>query len=1120
MTLCPSCGRPSPAGAKFCSECGTSLGRAQAPAHEERKVVTVLFADLVGFTSRADQMDPEDVRALLSPYYARLRSELERFGGTVEKFIGDAVMALFGAPVAHEDDPERAVRASLAIRDWVDGDDRIQIRMGVNTGEALIVLRARPAEGEGMAAGDVVNTAARLQSAAPVNGILVDERTFRATRHVIEYRQAEAVVAKGKPQPIAVWEVLRARSPIGARTRQEATTPLVGRERELNVLRGALVRLRVDRSPQLVTLVGVPGIGKSRLLHELAVIASSQAGEADPISWCEGRSLPYGSGSSFWALAEMVRAQAAILVTDPPAVADEKLSRLTSEVAPDAAAWVQRHLSRLIGGAGRRGEAGDGDRHDETFAAWRRFFEGLADRGPLVLAFEDLHWADDGLLDFIDYLVDWATGAPMLVVCTARPELLERRPGWSGGKPNAVTVSLAPLSDDDTARLIDFLIGGPRIDAARQAELLARAGGNPLYAEQYVQMLAEHGADQVLPPPESIQAIIAARLDALPPDDKRLLQDAAVIGKAFWPGAIYALGGGTARPGPDADLHLSQLEVALHRLERKQFVRRHRWSSLSGQDEYAFSHVVVRDVAYAQIPRPARMEAHLRAADWIETVARPAEQAEMVAHHYLAALHLAHAANRESAGVVPRARAALRNAGDHAQDLNAFTTAAGYYRAALELWPEDAVDDRTELLFRLAVAMFRADDDGREDSLDSARAALLAVGDWTRAAVIESHLGDVWWERGDRDRCFEHLARAQELVRDEPASAQKVQVLATIARHQMLTNFDTESARGALQVAEELALDEQKADLLITIGTARWLRGERGADEDIYRGLQIALSGNHLEIARRAYINLASCAENEGDLREALRLCDEAESVETRLGIAHHLRPDRVTAMEAFFELGQWARFAPAVDAFLAESERHARHYLDSWARLTRARLRLALGDVPGALEDQAVGLSAARLAKDPQVLYPALSVSTYVLTEAGEHQPAGDLLGELLANEPHKIGDLLAGTVIDVALAAGRLGRSGEMRQWLRACPETLWSRAARSLVDHDFEKALAVLEAIDAVRAASLARLWAARVLTENGPDGEARQLLQPALDFFHSVGATRLIREAEALSAAAAQ
>ena len=353
MSVCPSCGHRNEPGAKFCSECGTALAGDWPPSYEERKVVTVLFANLVRSTSSAERMDPEDIRALLSPLYARLRAELERFGGTVEKFIGDAVMALFGAPVAHEDDPERAVLAALAIRDWVQAKERIQVRLAVNTGEALVMLDARPAEGEGMAAGDVVNTAARLQAAAPVNGILVGERTFRATRGVIEYRQAPPVAAKGKKEPVAAWEALRARGRSGIGFPGQPRTALVGRARELGVLRRALARVRAERSPQLVTVAGVPGIGKSRMLYELWQAAEA---DAEPVRWRLGRSLPYGNGVSFWALAEMVKAQAGILESDTSEQAEAKLARMTADVVAGAseANWVPPAPGRAGRSAGRR----------------------------------------------------------------------------------------------------------------------------------------------------------------------------------------------------------------------------------------------------------------------------------------------------------------------------------------------------------------------------------------------------------------------------------------------------------------------------------------------------------------------------------------------------------------------------------------------------------------------------------------------------------------------------------------------------------------------------------------------------------------------------------------------
>ena len=616
MRACSNCGRQNPDDARFCAHCGAALVEAPGSAREERKVITVLFADLVGFTSRSEQLDPEDVRATLTPYFARLREELERRGGTVEKFIGDAVMAVFGAPTTHEDDPERAVRAALAIRDAMaemneqDPDLDLHVRVGVTTGEALVSLGVRPLEGEGMAAGDVVNTAARLQTSAPVDGILVDETTFRATERAIEYRSADPVQAKGKTAPIAVWEALEARSHYGIDITRRVDTALVGREQELTLLRDALDRARHQAEPQLVTLVGEPGIGKSRLVHELFVHIE---GMPDLITWRQGRCLPYGDGVSYWALGEMVKAEAGILETDTDGEAAAKVDRSVTELIAeeDEQRWVARHLRPLIGLTHER-DAGSEAMEDGP-AAWRRFLEALAERRPTVLVFEDLHWADDGLLDFLDDLIDWTRDVPLLVVCTARPELLARRPGWGGGKLNATTLALAPLSEEETAVLLAGLLDRSVLPAELQSALLVRAGGNPLYAEEFARMAADRSVSDLSAAelPSSVQGIIAARLDGLDPEDKSLLQDAAVVGKTFWVGAVAAIG---ARERAD-------LERRLHELERGRFVRRSRRSSVGGETEYAFLHLLVRDVAYGQIPRGARGQKHRRGGD-LDRIAR------------------------------------------------------------------------------------------------------------------------------------------------------------------------------------------------------------------------------------------------------------------------------------------------------------------------------------------------------------------------------------------------------------------------------------------------------------------------------------------------------------------
>ena len=562
------------------------MGRSSLDHGEERKVVTVVFTDLVGSTAMAESSDPEDVRAILRTYHDRTREQFEAFGGSVEKFIGDAVVAVFGAPASHEDDPERAVRAALAVREAIDrlneeapGRD-LHIRIGVNTGEALVSLDAASRKGEAMVAGDVINTAARIQTGASPDRILVGELTRRATDREIVYRDHAPIEAKGKAEPIVVAEALEARARLGIDLGGAGRAPLVGRDTELDHLVDGLARARRERSTQLVTLVGVPGIGKSRLTFELG-----RAVDADPelIAWRQGRSLPYGEGVSYWALGEIVKAQAGILESDMGDVAEEKLGEAVSALAdPAERAWVERHLRPLVGLGGD--DTASGDRRGESFAAWRRFLEVVAERGPTVLVFEDLHWADDGLLDFVDGLVEWVDAVPLLVVCTARPELLERRPGWGGGKRNASTLSLSPLDDATTTQLVHALLEQPVLDADAQRELVDRAAGNPLYAEEFVRML-QAGGRITGALPDSVQGIVLARIDLLPAEEKELLRHAAVLGKVFWSDALGTLG----------KVEAWRLAELLRSLERKEFIRREHQSAVAGATQHSFVHALVRD---------------------------------------------------------------------------------------------------------------------------------------------------------------------------------------------------------------------------------------------------------------------------------------------------------------------------------------------------------------------------------------------------------------------------------------------------------------------------------------------------------------------------------------------
>jgi class 3 adenylate cyclase len=443
VAICSSCGKENPQGAKFCNECAAPLAELAPPATlEERKIVSVLFCDLVGFTAASEQQDPEDVRARIRPYHARLRQEIERYDGTVEKFVGDAVMAAFGAPVAHEDDAERAVRAGLRILEAIaalneaDPGLELRVRIGINTGEAVVALGARPERGEGIVTGDVVNTAARIESAAPVNAVAVSEQTYRATSRVFEYEPLPPVAVKGKAEPLPLWRAKAARARFGRDVGFQYDTPFVGRELEKPLLIGAFERAAQQRSVQLVTVVGEPGVGKSRLVAELFAYIDSKPGLT---RWRQGRCLPYGEGITFWALGEIVKLEAGMLESDSADVAAAKLEAAVSPEEPERQ-WLLQRLAPLVGV-----EAASAAEREELFMAWRRFFESLATVSPSVIVFEDLHWADEALLAFLEYLAEWSQGVPLLVLCAARPELYERRPGWGAGQKTPTRSTSRPF---------------------------------------------------------------------------------------------------------------------------------------------------------------------------------------------------------------------------------------------------------------------------------------------------------------------------------------------------------------------------------------------------------------------------------------------------------------------------------------------------------------------------------------------------------------------------------------------------------------------------------------------------------------------------------------------------
>jgi class 3 adenylate cyclase/tetratricopeptide (TPR) repeat protein len=1095
---CPTCGRENPDGARFCNACGGPLEAEARTLGEERKTVTIVFVDLVGFTAQAEQLDPEDVRSVLSPYHARLRTELERHGGTVEKFIGDAVVAVFGAPSAHEDDPERAVRAALAIRNWALEQPALQVRIAVNTGEALVTVDARPAEGEGMVAGDVVNTAARMQSAAPVNGILVGETTYRATQQAIEFREAPPVHGKGKAEPIPVWEAVDSVARFGVDLVERTKSPLVGRERELELLHSILGRVQKERSAQLVTLVGVPGIGKSRLVGELFRHAEE---ESDLIRWRQGRCVPYGESITFWALGEIVKAEAGILETDTPDEAERKLQQAVARLVPDdaEARWLEGELRALVGLAsdGRPGAA------ESASAAWRRFLDAVAESGPTVLVFEDLHWADDGLLEFVDDLVDFLRSAPLMIVGTARPELLERRRSWGGGKANATTISLQPLDEEETTRLISGLLDQPLQLAEDRQALLERAGGNPLFAEQYIRMLAERGTTGDLP--ESVQGVIAARLDALPRNEKDLLQDAAVHGKVFW------LGGVTAGSGVQA----AEAEDLLRALERKDFVARERRSAVAGDTQYTFQHVLLRDVAYGQIPRRARAEKHRSAAEWIEGLGRPDDHAELLAYHYKEALAFARAAGAEDdPELVNRARESLLAAGDRAMSLSAYEASGEFFAEALELLPADD-PARPALLLRRARALLPIGGQGPE-LLEEAIPGFEKTGDVEGMAEALAISARFSWFMGDRAATDRYMTAALEALEDRPPSRSKAETLAHQSGFDMLAGRFEQSIRfgeEALPLATEFVMEEQRARLHIVVGTSRCCLGDAGGLDEIRAGIEIAESASNVDMTIAGYSNLSSELHFMARLEEARREWQRELELSERYEVSRPLR-GALAGKAAWACLdGRWDEALAVAEPLIAEAERGNGNYTDAMVYSTRAWILLARGDDAGADRDSREAAERAR-ASDAQAQAAAFPIRAAVAIALGDLDEANACATELTARVPVVVTALCSAfpTLADVAWVFRDLGREDELLAAIldKTPIDSLWIDAARAITAGELTQAAKTISAIGHPTAAAYAGFRASEALAAEGRHDEARAAREEADRFHRAVGAVRFLGE----------
>ena len=1010
MITCAACGEENSERARFCQACGTELAQAPA-AGEERKVVSVLFVDLVGFTSRSDRADPEDVRATLRPYHERVKADIERFGGTVEKFIGDAVMAVFGAPVSHEDDAERAVRSALRVLDTIEelrGEGlELAVRAAVASGEAVVSLGARPERGEAIAAGDVVNLAARLQTAAAPGTIVVDGVTMRSAEGAISFVPLEPVTAKGKSEPIPVWRALEARSRVGE-PETAARTPFIGREHERQLLLETFLRVEREATPQLVTIVGEPGVGKSRLVTELR---SALDDRAELVTWRHGRCPPYGEGITFWALGEVVKAEAGILETDGEDEAATKLAQAVTTLFEDESEreWLSSRLAPLVGAGSEGGAVG----RDEAFAAWRRFLEAMAARRPFVLVVEDVHWADEALLDFLEHLLDWAAPVPLLVLATARPELYDRRPGWSGGKRNATTVSVSPLSPEDTARLLQSLLERALLPADTQASILERAGGNPLYAEQFARMLSERGDAAGLLLPEGVQALIAARLDTLPAEAKALLQDASVLGKVFWSGAVAAIG------GTESD----SVQAGIRELVRRELVRPVRVSSMRGQDEFSIWHALVRDVAYQQIPRARRAEKHIAAAAWIEGTAeeRVADHSEILVHHYENALELARAAGVDEGDLRERLASVLVLAGDRAMRLD-ITAAESAYRRALEL---HAGPDQASVRVQLADAL---QEQGRlpeaELAYEEGIRALREAGDDTAAAVAMRNLGRALWRHGQTARARDLRLEAIPILERHPGP-ELVSAYEGAASAAALGGRSEEGiawAEKAIALASRLGIENVVRALQMR-GLARLDLGDVGGLEDVREGLTLSLRlGLAIETAV-AYSNLGERVAFFESLESGRGLIVEGLEFAKRRGLTHHIMWSRTSLLPYSYELGEWDEVLRESEEIVRWDREHGGTQIEILALTIRASVLAQRGRLDEAARDTAVVLPRARDIADPQVVAPALILGALVSALCGRLDEAVAQVEEFarLADLPRSEVFAGASVVTRICVAARR---------------------------------------------------------------------------------------------------
>jgi len=922
-TSCPNCGAANLPAAKFCSECATPLGGGLprpalgaavvvAPdAVAERRVVSVLFADLVGFTSYSEGRDSEEVRELQTRYFELVREIIGRYGGTVEKFIGDAVMAMWGAPVAREDDAERAVRAALDLVDAVRTlGPGIQVRAGILTGEATVTLGATD---QGMVAGDMVNTASRLQSAAAPSTVLVGEATQRAAIGAIVFEAAEDQVLKGKVSPVPAWRAVRVVAQRGGVGRSEALeAPFVGRDEELRQLKDLFHATTREGRPRLLSVFGPAGIGKSRLAWEFLKYVD---GLLERVWWHDGRSPAYGDGISFWALGEMIRGRARLQETDDEATTRAGIAAMLAEYVPDESerAWIEPALLSLLGI-----ETGAGS--EQLFGAWRTFFERLAATGPVVMVFEDLHFADPGTLDFIDHVLEWSRNVPILVVTLARPELLARRPDWGAGMRSFTSIHLEPLSTEAMRELLDGLV--PGLPARARDTIIGRADGIPLYAVETIRMLLAQGRivleDGVYRPvddlsdlavPETLTALIAARLDELDAADRSLVADAAVLGQSF------TLAGLAAVSGEDR----AGLESRLRTLVRRELLVQEVDPRSPERGQYAFVQALIREVAYNTLAKRDRKVRHLAAARFFESLETD-ELAGALAGHYVAA-HGYAAEGPEADALATQARLALRGAAERAAVLGAHTQAIAFLEHALAMTgdPADRADlHQRALLSAQEILSTEASDRHALGALEARR----EIGDRNEIALATAAYSSASAIFGVHNpQALGLLQPAWEEFADLEETPAGVALMLAMAAAYVDANDDAT----ALAWLERLLPVSERLDLLTQ--TAKALQRRSGilfrSDRPrealiLQRGTHELAVANDIEQVHRATRTVLTFYEQFADPAAGLAMAREGLGIAGRLGSVAYGFGMVGNAVSCSIRVGEWAWASALLDEWLA----------------------------------------------------------------------------------------------------------------------------------------------------------------------------------------------------------